>query len=567
MKHSLPIRLGLTAAAGLWLLAGGLGAQPRKAPEPQGTTAAAQPSQAPVVFEGKTLFFVKERVLSFAPEDRARAIGERITRLAKDRTFSVNQIQVHEGESSSDLVAGDLVIMSVTDRDAAAAGRPRAELATEYVAIIRAAVEAEQQAYSFRTILAGALYTLLATVVLLLALRLMNFAFPRFYTLLERWRGTVIRSVRIQRLELFSADRITDLLIAAARAARLVAVVALLYFYIPLVLSFFPWTRGYAATILDYVMQPLRTMWAAFAAFLPNAFFIAVVAVVTFYAIKFVGFLFREAGRGTLALPGFHAEWAEPTYKIVRFLMIVFAAIVVFPYLPGSDSPAFQGISLFVGVLFSLGSTSAISNIVAGVLLTYTRAFQVGDRVKIGDTVGDVVEKTLLVTRVRTIKNVDIAVPNSLVLSSHIVNFSSSAAEPGLILHTSVTIGYDAPWRTVHQLLIDAALATEGILKEPAPFVLQTSLDDFYVSYQINAFTDQPAAMARTYSLLHQNIQDKFNEGGVEIMSPHYGALRDGNATTIPADHWPKNYQPPAFRVSASDAFSSGPGGMRGSEE
>ena len=166
-------------------------------------------------------------------------------------------------------------------------------------------------------------------------------------------------------------------------------------------------------------------------------------------------------------------------------------------------------------------------------------------------------KKTLLVTRIRTIKNVDITVPNAMVLSSHITNFSSSAQDYGLILHTTVTIGYDAPWRQVHELLIAAAQATGNILEQPVPFVLQTSLDDFYVSYQINAYTDKPSVMARTYSELHQNIQEKFNEGGIEIMSPHYSTLRDGNQTTIPESYLPESYKQPTFRVSKVDAAGS----------
>jgi small-conductance mechanosensitive channel len=238
----------------------------------------------------------------------------------------------------------------------------------------------------------------------------------------------------------------------------------------------------------------------------------------------------------------------------VRFLILAFTAVVVFPYLPGSHSPAFQGISIFLGLLFSLGSTSAIANVVAGSVLTYTRAFQLGDRVQIGETIGDVVEKSLLVTRIRTIKNVDISIPNAMVLGSHIINFSSAAEGAGLILHTSVTIGYDAPWRTVHKLLVDAALGCDHILKTPEPFVLQTSLNDFYVSYEINAYTDKPEAMASTYSAMHQNIQDKFYEAGVEIMSPHYSSLRDGNKAAIPQSYLAKNYAAPPFRVASWEA-------------
>ncbi len=252
---------------------------------------------------------------------------------------------------------------------------------------------------------------------------------------------------------------------------------------------------------------------------------------------------------GKIRLPNFHRDWADPTYKIVRSLIIVFTVIVVFPYLPGSQSEAFKGVSLFLGVLFSLGSTSVVANVVAGIILTYMYAFKLGDRVKIGDTTGDVIEKTLLVTRIKTIKNIIITIPNALVMGSHIINYSTSAAREGLILHTTVTLGYDVPWRKVHETLIAAALSVEKIKKEPAPFVFQTSLDDFYVSYELNCYTDKPELMGGIYSELHQNIQDRCNEAGIEILSPHYAAARDGNASTIPSEYLPATYEAPPFAV------------------
>ena len=155
----------------------------------------------------------------------------------------------------------------------------------------------------------------------------------------------------------------------------------------------------------------------------------------------------------------------------------------------------------------------------------------------------------MLVTKIRTIKNEEITVPNTKIMNSEVINYSTCAPDHGLIMHTTVTIGYDAPWRQVHQLLIDAALNTDLILKKPVPFVLQTALNDFYISYQINAYTRSPNAMAVIFSQLHQNIQDSFNNAGVEIMSPHYKSLRDGNTITIPEKYRAKNYDPPAFRV------------------
>jgi small-conductance mechanosensitive channel len=223
-------------------------------------------------------------------------------------------------------------------------------------------------------------------------------------------------------------------------------------------------------------------------------------------------------------------------------------AVVIFPF-PGSNSPAFRGISVFLGVLLSLGSTSAVAHGVAGTILTYMRSFSVGDFVKIGDAVGEVVEKTLLVTRVCTQKREIVTIPNGSVLGGVVVNYSAEARKGGVIFYTKVSIGYNAPWRKVHELMISAALSTRDILESPEPFVLQSSLDDFYVSYELNAFTNHPENMQRIYSDLHQNIQDKFNEGGTEINSPHYTSLRDGNRVAMPDEYVPKEYKEPAFGV------------------
>lgn len=406
------------------------------------------------------------------------------------------------------------------------------------------------RAWNVRSLVGAILLSFLVSIFAYVLFR----AIASFFGMLRRkipgWKGTAIKPLKLKSAVLLSEDRIVEFLSVAIKIPHFVSYVFLFYFYLATVFSFFRPTRTWAATLVSYFLSPLQSVFTSFVNYLPNIFFIIVIAVITRYVLKFIRLIFREIERGTLALPGFYQEWAGPTYKIVRFMVIALAAIVVFPYLPGSKSPAFQGISIFLGVLFSLGSTSAIANMVAGVVLTYMRPFKVGDRVKIADTVGDIIEKTLLVTRVRTIKNVDIAVPNSMVMGSHIINFSSSAQERGLILHTSVTIGYDAPWRKVTELLIGAAIDTEHILEKPEPFVLQTSLDDFFVTYELNAYTDQPNIMAKTYSDLHQNIQDKFYEAGVEIMSPHYSALRDGNKMAIPDKYLPKSYLPSSFRVT-----------------
>lgn len=522
---------------------------------PQSTKTSAQRPEnagAPVLAGGQTLFTVHERLFTFSAEDRANAVSQRVNWLSKQPLKRIQSISIAEEGNNTEIVSEDLIIMTVTDADAVAAGRSRQELAKDYAGKIQAAALALQREFSFKTVLFATTYTVLATVLLLLVLKLLAVVFPKFYRKVESWHGVYIRSLRIQKLELLPAERITGLLTSLAKLLRAIISLLLFYVYVTLVLGFFPWTRGYSGALSQYILSPVRAVAGAILAFLPNVFFILVILAAAYYVVKFVKFVFSEIAKGTVTLPGFYAEWAQPTYKIARFLIVAFTAVVLFPYLPGSKSPAFQGVSIFLGLLLSLGSSSAVANVVAGTVLTYTRAFTIGDRIKIGDALGDVTEKTLLVTRIRTIKNVDIAIPNALVLSSHIINFSSAAQDHGLILHTGVTIGYDAPWRQVHQLLLGAAEATANVLKDPKPFVLQTSLDDFYVSYQLNAYTDQPTVMASTYSDLHQNIQDKFNEAGVEIMSPHYGAIRDGNQIAIPEGYVPHEYVVPEFRISST---------------
>lgn len=516
-------------------------------------SAAAQPppsqvATAPVVLQGKTLFQVPG-VLSFSATTRAEAIAKRITSVYQDVNAAHAKITVSDAERTSDVAAGDLVLLSVTEQDAELAGKSRHDLAEAYARTISVSLEQLRKAYSVKTLTLGGIYALLATILLIVIFRAIGFLFGKLFSQMEIWRGTRIPSLRIQKFELLPAERIADFAIGLAKLIRLALVLVVLYFYISLVLGFFPWTRGYGQVLISYVVAPLKGLGQTIVAYLPDMFSIAVIVLVAVYFIKFTRIIFQEIGKGSIAFSGFHPEWAEPTYKIARFLILAVTGVAVFPYLPGAKSPAFQGISIFLGLLLSLGSTSAVANIVAGVILTYMRAFKLGDRVQIADTVGDVVEVSLLVTRVRTIKNVEVTIANSMVLSSHIINFSGSVQEEGLVLHTTVTIGYDAPWRQIHELLIAAAEATENILKTPAPFVLQTALDDFYVHYQTNAFTDQPARMAKTYSDLHQNIQDKFNEAGVEIMSPHFSTLRDGNPIAIPEQYLPKGYKAPTFRV------------------
>ncbi|MCB1145512.1 MAG: mechanosensitive ion channel, partial [Leptospiraceae bacterium] len=300
-------------------------------------------------------------------------------------------------------------------------------------------------------------------------------------------------------------------------------------------------------------LQPVKSVATSLLSYIPDLFFILVIVLFVKYLLKLSHIIFKEIESSTIKFSGFKPDWAMPTYKIVRFLILIFGLIVIFPYLPGSDSEAFKGVSIFLGVLFSLGSTSIVANAVAGLVLTYMDPFRLGDRVQIGESTGDVIEKTILVTRIKTIKNLIITIPNSVVMGAHIINFSSVESKDKLIIHTTVTLGYDVPWRKIHEVLIAAALDTEGVSKSPAPFVHQRSLDDFSVAYELNAYTRDPHAMAGTLSKLHASVQDHCNSAGIEILSPHYRAVRDGNESTIPKES-KENTKAPALKKTFKEA-------------
>jgi small-conductance mechanosensitive channel len=388
----------------------------------------------------------------------------------------------------------------------------------------------------------------IATAILVVALLLLVRVRRAIRFRLDTWVSETEKdSSRVFAWEL--ARHLVVPLMGTSLLAILLAFVALLEVYIAFVLYSFPSTRYTAIQMNRWTISKTYDLGSAVWNYLPSLVTIIIIVVAARYLIRLNGFLFTEIQQGKWKLHGFYPDWAQPTAKLVRLLILVATAIVMFPYLPGSSSPAFRGISVFLGVLLSLGSTSAVSHAVAGAILTYMRSFNVGDFVKIGDAVGEVVERNLLVTRICTQKNEIVTIPNGSVLGGIVINYSVEAHKNGVIFYTRVSIGYAAPWKKVHELLIDAALSTTDIMKAPRPFVLQTSLDDFYVSYELNAFTARPQRMQEIYSELRQNIQDKFNEGGIEINSPHYTSLRDGNHIAVPEAYVPKNYQEPAFGV------------------
>jgi len=496
-----------------------------------------------------TLFYVYAKLGSFTARVRADAIGKRIDNLADNYAFSPDSLKLTTDEATIDIVYKDELLVSVFDQDALFQNTTREALALKLKNIIAKSVVDYQLKTGWKTLLKESLLALSVILVVILLIYLINRVFNWLINKGLSLKGKSLKGIKINNYEVLNADQEFNLLSSLVKLIKWVIVIVVVYLALPVMFGLFPFTKDISNQLINYVLSPLKKIGLGIWNYVPNFITILVLVVIFRYVLRFFGYLKTEIEKGVLTIPGFYADWANPTYQIVRVLTLAFMLIVIFPYMPGSDSPIFKGVSVFMGVLFTFGSAGALSNIVAGLVLTYMRAFKIGDRVQIGDVTGDIFEKTILVTRLRTIQNEIVSIPNSTVMSSHTKNFSSEALEKGLIVHTTVTIGYDAPWRQVHQLLIDAALDTPMIEKEPAPYVLQTSLDDYYVSYRINAHTKEANKQARIYSALHANIQDHFNKAGVEIMSPHYKALRDGNATSIPNDYLDKDYVAPAFQT------------------
>ncbi|KAB2952715.1 mechanosensitive ion channel [Heliorestis acidaminivorans] len=502
-----------------------------------------------VHFNGEDLLTIRVEAGTISPQIRAQIIAERIIMLAKDNRFVPETLGTFDEDDVSVIMAGDFMLMTVTDLDGAVEGLTRQELATAYTQKIKQAIVNYRNERSTESLISGAIYAILATLIFFLFIRYSKKILLWIQERIERTQQERQYALRLKTLELLTPERITRILLKTTHYLRTLIILFLGYYYLYIVFSLFPWTRDLAGQLLEYSKTPFLMAGEWLLEYLPNFSIILLVIVSSFYLLKFIRYVFVQIAKGKVQFSGFYPDWAMPTYKIVRIFIVILNLIIIYPYLPGSDSPIFQGITVFLGLLFSLGSSSAISNVVAGVVLTYMRPFNLGDRVKIAETVGDIIEKNLLVTRMRTAKNEDITIPNIQVLNNHIVNYSSMAQKGGVILHTKVTIGYDIPWRTVHKLLIEAAEASPYVLPHPTPFVHQTSLDDYYPTYELNAYTNQPNRMAAVYSDIHQNIQDKFNEAGIEILSPQYQALRDGNQVTTPEGYLPSDYKAPRFRV------------------
>jgi small-conductance mechanosensitive channel len=469
-------------------------------------------------------------------QERAAQISAEILAMAKSPDCRPEDLRlVRDDRLMATVIVSDLQYVSaVWDYEAEVLDKTADELAAKRLEIIRQAVIEYRSDYSAATLIKGGIIAAVVTVLYVVILRLIVILRRRFEGSLQQ---------RLEKRTLFKilkGEVLVGVVLTVNRLVHFVLVLWLTLTYLNYLLSLFPWTYGIASKIFELASGPLKAFGKALVSMTPSLFFLAFIVVVTVFALRGIKFFFDEIEKGKISIGGFYPDWARPTFNIIRVVVFAFAFIFAFPYIPGSGSPAFKGVSLFLGLVVSLGSGSAVANAVSGIILIYMRPFSLGDRVRIGETIGDVVDRNLLTTRIRTTKNERVTIPNNNILRGQIVNFTAKARSKELILHTSVTIGYDVPFQQVHELLIAAAKETENVLAQPEPFVLQKGLHDFYVEYEINAYTDKPRSMPATYSGLHQNIQLAFDAAEVEIMSPHGRMVRESvpkfAAKTAPTD-------------------------------
>jgi small-conductance mechanosensitive channel len=531
---------GLVAAALVW--GSGAGAQDSSSAQGAERRAAAaeadaeQPT-APVVVDGVTLFSVRG-ISSFPAERRAAEIARRIATIAADQAFPVDSLTVQDTPTASIVVANGERLFGILDADAELEGLTRQVLARGYRNRVAEAITDFRRDREASTLWRDFYRALIATVAFLLLVEIDRRTLRRVRAAVTSRYRSKVHDVRFSTLEIVRGEQLWNV---GQQAVKIVAVLVALvagYLYLNYVLVLFPWTRSLGRSLTNILLQPLKTLATGFLAFIPDLVFLIILTLITRWVLRLVGVFFARVASGENELRGFEADWAKPTERIVRFAVIAMALVIAYPYIPGSDSEAFKGIGVVVGLMFSLGSASVIGNLVAGLGIAFRRAFRVGDRVRIGDTIGEVTQVELLTTYLRSPKNEQIVVPNSLILNNEVVNYSALVRSgAGLIVHTNVGIGYETPWRQVEAMLIQAARRTPGIRAEPEPFVLQRSLGDFAVNYEINAYTDEPRRVLVTYSDLHRNILDVFNEYGVQIMTPAYEGDPE-QAKVVPRDQW-----------------------------
>jgi len=494
-------------------------------------------SKAYVNLDGYNLFTVRGNS-SVSALDRAKVISERIELIAMNHSLSPESIIVKPNPSDYDeILLNDVIILRVFDSDASKEGISRGTFSFGARGRIIRAIYTYRYERSYDALLKNILYSTGAIVACFILLFIIRFIMKKINLLIENRLKAKFETLESKSYQLIRSNQILVTIFGFIKSIKFFAMLIVIFLTSQYILGLFPWTRFISVSLIQIFIKPFGDFGLALLNFIPSLAFLIVIFFITKYALKLLKLLFLGLKQGSITITGFDPDWSIPTYKIVRIMIIAFAVIVAYPYIPGSESEAFKGVSLFIGVLFSLGSSSVIGNLIAGYTMTYRKTFKIGDVVQIDNNTGQVADIKLFVTRLLTAKNEEIIIPNSVILNTQVVNYSTLAKDKGLILHTTVGIGYETPWRQVEDMLLLAADRTEELLKDPKPFVLQKSLGDFAINYEINAYTSNPGGRFKTYTALHQNILDVFNENNVQIMTPAYEGDPE-QPKIVPKDQW-----------------------------
>lgn len=400
--------------------------------------------------------------------------------------------------------------------------------------------------------LVGVFYAVIATSILFLAIHALGSMYWLADGRLAAWQSRLRTSAKAG--ETNPSFHLSRVLRMSLRLLRDLVAAALILGYFFYGFGNFPRTRIFTNALRKLLERPLRDAATAVENYVPNLGYLLVILLFGWILLKGLKYLFNSIQRGDIVFEKFPPEWADPTYKLTRTILFLFVLMVSFPYLPGSNSAFFKGFSLFVGALVTFGSSGFIGNLLAGLLLTYARAFKVGDVVRIEGVYGKVTEKTLLVTRVITAGNEHVAIPNSKVLTDSVTNYSTHGLNNGVAISLAATIGYDVDWRTVHKLLIEGASRTEQIASDPAPRVLEQSFGNYSVEYDLRAWTKTSHGIFETYAALRRNVLDAFADAGVEIMTPTILSHRDASDLAVPTQRFPNRPRPTGIRVSIDRA-------------
>jgi len=499
------------------------------------TAAPSSPPAALVVY-GDTIAWLQASVAAITPSRRVAIALDRIAAFRREQMLEV--VHAEPLERGHMILVGDLMAFMFVPPDSAAGLRPAGSAEVELVERrLGEALRAQSRRLAPGQRLVALGWTLLATLILAVLLRLLAWWHQLAHEWIERQSRTHRTSARLGELDFLS--HFAWLVSWIARAAAQIAAVVLIVIWVVFVLTRFPETHAVGAAARAMMLGLLKQFQLKVVDAIPGILGVAVIAFVARFATRLAGDVFGGIERGTLRLPGTHPETARATLRLVNAAIWLFAVVVAYPLLPGSGSDAFKGVSVFLGLMVTLGSSGVMGHMMSGLVIVYSRSLKAGDVVRVNDIEGMVTEVGSLSVKLVNSRKEEYTIPNAVIVGTTVKNYSRLNREAGPGLTTGVTIGYDAPWRVVYELLLGAAEKTAGVLKTPAPMVFQPELSDFFVVYQLTVRLEPGSDRLKVLSELHQNIQDAFNERGVQIMSPHFEGQPEGKVW-VPKANWNK---------------------------